>query len=223
MQSSFEEILYLDTDNMPIADPSWVFESKAYRQHGALFWPDLCNLFSVRDSAWEIFSLPRPYESVTIPKGEQIFVATQCVHGLTPEMQAGEVVLHKRKAWKVCNSYPWIDLWPCAWMSKYGSWLTCIDTRILLPTTLHCNHLIRSHLIVHTGTLDDDLLPSSKQVLWNDILRRKAILGNRIQLHTDTISHCDQAFCSYWSCLVRFVHIVILRWHWHAHEIVTML
>ena len=37
--SSFEEVLFLDSDNMPFKDPSWAFELKAYQRTGAMFWP----------------------------------------------------------------------------------------------------------------------------------------------------------------------------------------
>ena len=48
MYSSFEEVLYLDSDIFPLTDPKWVFESPLYKASGALFWPVcavLCNIF----------------------------------------------------------------------------------------------------------------------------------------------------------------------------------
>ena len=38
--SRFEEVLYLDADNVPLCDPAHLFDCDAYRRHGALFWPD---------------------------------------------------------------------------------------------------------------------------------------------------------------------------------------
>lgn len=38
--SSFEEILYLDSDNIAAQDPSSLFESPEYLRHGAVLWPD---------------------------------------------------------------------------------------------------------------------------------------------------------------------------------------
>ena len=37
--SSFEEVLWLDSDNMPIRSPDNIFESQLYQQHGAVLWP----------------------------------------------------------------------------------------------------------------------------------------------------------------------------------------
>ena len=38
--SSFEEVLFLDADNIAVADPEYLFESANYKIHGATFWPD---------------------------------------------------------------------------------------------------------------------------------------------------------------------------------------
>lgn len=40
INSSFREILYLDSDNAPTRDPSYLFHSKGYTETGAIFWPD---------------------------------------------------------------------------------------------------------------------------------------------------------------------------------------
>ena len=42
--SSFDEVLYLDSDNVPLADPAHLFDSELYagkNQPGIVFWPDL--------------------------------------------------------------------------------------------------------------------------------------------------------------------------------------
>lgn len=40
LESSFREVLFLDSDNFPAADLTPLFESKAYQRLGATFWPD---------------------------------------------------------------------------------------------------------------------------------------------------------------------------------------
>ncbi|KAK9866493.1 hypothetical protein WJX84_012291 [Apatococcus fuscideae] len=39
--TSFEEVLLLDCDSMPIIDPQEAFDSLEFRKHGSMFWPDL--------------------------------------------------------------------------------------------------------------------------------------------------------------------------------------
>ncbi len=40
MSSSFRHVLWMDTDITPLVAPEVLFETEAYRQDGALFWPD---------------------------------------------------------------------------------------------------------------------------------------------------------------------------------------
>ncbi len=37
----FQEFLFLDADNVAVADPTFLFDAPEYRRHGAVFWPDL--------------------------------------------------------------------------------------------------------------------------------------------------------------------------------------
>lgn len=40
-RSSFSEILYLDSDNLVVRDPTFLFDSPVYKQYGIVLWPDL--------------------------------------------------------------------------------------------------------------------------------------------------------------------------------------
>jgi len=40
VNSGFEEIIGLDSDVMPVRDPSYLFETEPYLKHGQIFWPD---------------------------------------------------------------------------------------------------------------------------------------------------------------------------------------
>lgn len=41
LHSDFEEVLYLDADNIPTVDPTYLFDTRQYRNLGSIFWPDL--------------------------------------------------------------------------------------------------------------------------------------------------------------------------------------
>jgi alpha 1,2-mannosyltransferase len=41
VKSSFSEVLYLDSDNILLADPTFLFDHPIYREHGVVFWPDI--------------------------------------------------------------------------------------------------------------------------------------------------------------------------------------
>ena len=58
--ASFEEFMFLDTDNIPLQDPKIVFDFPLYKKTGALFWPDYCNMHASVLEAWDIFGFERP-------------------------------------------------------------------------------------------------------------------------------------------------------------------
>lgn len=41
LYSDFEQVLYLDADNIPTKDPTYLFDLPEYKELGAIFWPDL--------------------------------------------------------------------------------------------------------------------------------------------------------------------------------------
>ncbi len=41
IRAPFKEVLYLDADNLPLRDPTFLFDSSQYKFHGAVFWPDV--------------------------------------------------------------------------------------------------------------------------------------------------------------------------------------
>lgn len=78
INSRFEEVIYLDVDNVALRDPSFLFETTEYQESGALFWPDFGNLGAFQP-IWNICGVP--YED-------------------EPEFETGQMVLHKRKTWR---------------------------------------------------------------------------------------------------------------------------
>ncbi|GMF24612.1 unnamed protein product [Phytophthora lilii] len=62
--SKFENVLFLDADNVPVRDPTFLFESREFREHGAIFWPDFWHpektIFNIQRESllWELVDLP---------------------------------------------------------------------------------------------------------------------------------------------------------------------
>ncbi|ETK77533.1 hypothetical protein F441_16511 [Phytophthora nicotianae CJ01A1] len=58
--SYFEQILFLDSDNVPVRDPSFLFETQEFKEKGAIFWPDFWHprhtIFNVHGQSllWEL-------------------------------------------------------------------------------------------------------------------------------------------------------------------------
>ncbi|GMF48135.1 unnamed protein product [Phytophthora fragariaefolia] len=62
--SKFENVLFLDADNVPVRDPTFLFESHEFRENGAIFWPDFWHpektIFNIQHESllWELVDLP---------------------------------------------------------------------------------------------------------------------------------------------------------------------
>ena len=77
---SFEEVLFLDADNLPVRDPSFLFETRQYKSTGAIFWPD-SSVFAHK-SVWRVFRVPRRVE---------------------PEFESGQMMVNKRTHWEAVS------------------------------------------------------------------------------------------------------------------------
>jgi alpha 1,2-mannosyltransferase len=78
--SSFQEVLFLDSDNLPLRDPTFLFEEPLYTQHGLLMWPDFWRS-EVKPGAWEALGIPPALR----PAGSH---------------ESGQVVIDKARAWR---------------------------------------------------------------------------------------------------------------------------
>jgi len=70
----FREVLLLDSDNLPLRDPTYLFDDEAYRKAGVLCWPDMHwkDLF-VDPKLWPEIGLN---ESVVKVRGQHARIAT---------------------------------------------------------------------------------------------------------------------------------------------------
>lgn len=77
MWSRFAEVLLLDADQVPTRDPSCVFDWVAYRETGAVLWPDTVDLIE-QNPIWELCGL----EPRTVPA-----------------IESGQVLIDKVRHW----------------------------------------------------------------------------------------------------------------------------
>lgn len=79
----FQQVLLIDADNIPLFDPSFVFESEQFLHFGQVFWPDFPydagSSFAIRPAAWKML-------------------------GMAPligaELESGQLVVDKAKCWR---------------------------------------------------------------------------------------------------------------------------
>ena len=86
IHSRFEEVLFLDCDNVPVRDPSGVFEEEEYRRHGALFWPD----------RWMGRGDPDRFRTLS----SQAWKACGVAERDEPEFESGQMLVNKRRCWR---------------------------------------------------------------------------------------------------------------------------
>jgi hypothetical protein len=72
------ECLSLDSDNLPVKNPDYLFKSKVYTKTGAVFWPDFWKT-EAENPIWEVIDRP-------------------CENEL--EQESGQVLVNKNVAWR---------------------------------------------------------------------------------------------------------------------------
>ena len=87
LHSRFREILLLDADNVPVADPAFLFDSDEFRDAGAIFWPDIIRL-SRDNPVWSI---------------------AEVAFRDMPSIESGEVVVDKSRCWRGLALAHWMN------------------------------------------------------------------------------------------------------------------
>lgn len=79
--SSFEEVILLDADQVPLRDPALLFEWPEYKATGAVFWPDTVDI-AADNPIWQMLGLP----------GEQV-----------RSWESGQVCIDKQMHWRTLS------------------------------------------------------------------------------------------------------------------------
>lgn len=80
LHSRFQEVIFLDADNVPVRDPSILFEEAPYRATGAIFWPDLGRLEKTQ-VIWDNCGLQRP-AGPEFESGQMVVDKVRCARAL---------------------------------------------------------------------------------------------------------------------------------------------
>jgi hypothetical protein len=81
LYSPFAEVLFLDADNAPVREVSYLFDTPQFREYGAIFWPDYA-CWQLKRDVWEIFGMPEIAErwesEVAFESGQYMIDKTRC-------------------------------------------------------------------------------------------------------------------------------------------------
>jgi hypothetical protein len=92
--SPFRHVLLLDADNVPLADPSLLFESSAYLDHGAVFWPD--------------YGIETPLPTGRLVAEHPIWTVLRLVPG-GPELESGQMCIDKGRCGRELRLALWMN------------------------------------------------------------------------------------------------------------------
>jgi hypothetical protein len=87
LHSRFREVMLLDADNVPVRDPTYLFETPEYRDFGAIFWPDGGRM-PANDPAWQAFGVEY--------RDERSF-------------ESGQMLIDKARCWRTLNLCNWYN------------------------------------------------------------------------------------------------------------------
>jgi hypothetical protein len=96
LYSDIREVLYLDADNIPVKDPSYLFDLPEYVQLGSIFWPDLP---PHKRKQW---LPPICWENVGIEYINEV------------DFETGQYLINKSKCYK--------ELTLTLWMNEHSDW-----------------------------------------------------------------------------------------------------
>jgi alpha 1,2-mannosyltransferase len=90
LYSRFTHILYLDADNVAVADPTYLFDHEIFKAQGAVFWPDFWRTDS-QNPIWNLIN-DRSYS--------------------ISEQDSGQLLVDKSRSWRELNL--------CVYFNKHG-------------------------------------------------------------------------------------------------------
>lgn len=87
----YKEVLYLDADNIPIHDPSFLFDSKQFKYWGSIFWPDV-----------------PPYDRPEwLP--EIVWKSVGLEYRDEVDFESGQFLIDMEKCWREVNVTRWLN------------------------------------------------------------------------------------------------------------------
>jgi ADP-heptose:LPS heptosyltransferase len=87
VHSKYQEVLFLDADNVPVKNPEFLFDTPQFKETGAIFWPDYGQFDKTR-LIWKNCGLTQPD---------------------TPEFESGQIVVDKARCFRALRLSLWFN------------------------------------------------------------------------------------------------------------------
>lgn len=108
LHSRFRESLFLDADDTPLRDPSFLFDSEEYQQHGAAFWPDYPH-WSLTPKHWERFGVEPIAPPLPRNKPDWKCYGRPIPRNIDAPLESGQFMVDKGRCWRELR----LALWYC--------------------------------------------------------------------------------------------------------------
>lgn len=131
--SKYQELLYLDSDNIPLRDPTYLFDTHSYTKEGsgkAVFWPDLSR-DHVDNAVWRIMGTPCTMDDFTFESG-QIVIDKTGNDGLNlAALHLAAYMQIENQFWfKLCggdkDTFRWAFVALDIPFTRSSKWITCL-------------------------------------------------------------------------------------------------
>lgn len=91
LESSFKEVLFLDSDICPTKDPTYLFDYDLYKNQGSIFWSDV--------SKTHVKTKPNQYNK----SKDAFWHLAECDEIDEREFESGQLLINKQQCWKELN------------------------------------------------------------------------------------------------------------------------
>lgn len=91
LHAPYQEVLYLDADNLPIADPTFLYTTSQYRYYGSVFWPD------VPPYDRDQWLPPCVWSNVGLTYRDEV------------DFETGQFLINKEQCWRELNLAMWMN------------------------------------------------------------------------------------------------------------------
>ncbi|GBF98544.1 pantothenate synthetase [Raphidocelis subcapitata] len=101
--SRFEQVIFLDADNVPLRDPAPLLDAPEFNATGALLWQDL----------WDNTVAPQAEEMLGVPRARWF----------PGSFESGQMALDKRRHWRGLAAALWFNAHPNFWYEVFTCFL----------------------------------------------------------------------------------------------------
>ena len=92
--TNIRQVLFIDADNIPVKDPTYLYDDNRYKEHGSIFWPDFDN----RDGKYLEWLPERSWKAFGMNHRKEL------------DFETGQILVDKSKCYKELCITLWVNM-----------------------------------------------------------------------------------------------------------------